>query len=684
MNPHEPRLESWKEIGAYLQRDATTARRWEKEEGLPIHRHSHKSRSSVYAYPSEIDSWRAGRKVVPERPAARPLWKIPAFALTILLCLIMVGNGVRPVAAQQAAKSLTARLLMTAPDKTIGIDTVTPDGRFGAGADWSNGDLVVVDLATNGIQRLLPGTLDGRTVSAATAEGRYVAWAVLSPDQRQVAFARYGNPERVWQGELWVMANEPGAKPRLLTRNPEYRNLAAQAWSRDGKSILVNLELVNKSGYQIAWVSVSDGSVKVLKSFGWGLQPDYRLRLSPDGRSIAYSAPVLKDSSNTQIHVLETDGSHETVVTPGSGANESPAWTPDGTHLLFVSDRSGTRDLWAVPFADGKAGKAPVLVKKDIGKVFNAGMTQAGSYVYGVQTNVEFFSIIDAATGGERGAAESFVGLRPTWSPDAKTLAFTRHRASAPDAYDVVVHSMQTGEETIFPFKNGVFPAPPAWFHDGAGFVIVTPGHSEAFRSLYRVDLKTREFTQLFEGMAQQYAPGLFALSPDDKTLYIAGRDGSEAGRIDRILAVDLATKQQRTIFRLPADGSISAFALSPDGRSIALKRDDSSSHLAIVGVDGGGYHEIYTESRAALSPTFGLAWNKDSLSILFGWRANAASWQVMRLPAEGGKPESLGVEAPGQILSVDASADRSRIAVGSTRGTTELWALDNILSVVK
>src|SRR5690242_14813701 len=106
MNVQEPdaRLESWKEIGAYLQRDATTARRWEKEEGLPVHRHSHKSRASVYAYSSEIDAWRAGRKVVAE-PAPRPLWKIPAFAVTMAMALIMVGNGVRPqtVAAQDGS-----------------------------------------------------------------------------------------------------------------------------------------------------------------------------------------------------------------------------------------------------------------------------------------------------------------------------------------------------------------------------------------------------------------------------------------------------------------------------------------------------------------------------------------------------------------------------------------------------
>ena len=50
-------LESWKEIAAYLNRDERTARRWEKEEELPIHRHHHRARPSVYAYASELDAW---------------------------------------------------------------------------------------------------------------------------------------------------------------------------------------------------------------------------------------------------------------------------------------------------------------------------------------------------------------------------------------------------------------------------------------------------------------------------------------------------------------------------------------------------------------------------------------------------------------------------------------------------
>ncbi len=52
------RLESWKEIAAYLGRDVTTVRRWEKREGLPVYRLQHSKLGSVYAYTLELDAWR--------------------------------------------------------------------------------------------------------------------------------------------------------------------------------------------------------------------------------------------------------------------------------------------------------------------------------------------------------------------------------------------------------------------------------------------------------------------------------------------------------------------------------------------------------------------------------------------------------------------------------------------------
>jgi TolB-like protein/Flp pilus assembly protein TadD len=61
--PSERRLDSWKEIATYLGRDVTTVQRWERQEGMPVHRHLHHKRGSVYALSSELDAWRQHRNL---------------------------------------------------------------------------------------------------------------------------------------------------------------------------------------------------------------------------------------------------------------------------------------------------------------------------------------------------------------------------------------------------------------------------------------------------------------------------------------------------------------------------------------------------------------------------------------------------------------------------------------------
>jgi len=62
VKPADERLDSWKEIAAYLRRDVTTVQRWEKREGMPVHRHLHDRMGSVYAFSSELDAWSQGRR----------------------------------------------------------------------------------------------------------------------------------------------------------------------------------------------------------------------------------------------------------------------------------------------------------------------------------------------------------------------------------------------------------------------------------------------------------------------------------------------------------------------------------------------------------------------------------------------------------------------------------------------
>src|SRR5262245_27834365 len=64
------RLDSWKEIAAYLRRDVRTVQRWEKKEGLPVHRHQHEKLGSVYAFRGELTQWFNTRLPAVAAPAA--------------------------------------------------------------------------------------------------------------------------------------------------------------------------------------------------------------------------------------------------------------------------------------------------------------------------------------------------------------------------------------------------------------------------------------------------------------------------------------------------------------------------------------------------------------------------------------------------------------------------------------
>lgn len=70
----DDRLDSWKEIAAYLRRGIRTVQRWEREEGLPVHRLAHAKRGSIYAQRDELSAWWDSRRQelsTPTPPADR-------------------------------------------------------------------------------------------------------------------------------------------------------------------------------------------------------------------------------------------------------------------------------------------------------------------------------------------------------------------------------------------------------------------------------------------------------------------------------------------------------------------------------------------------------------------------------------------------------------------------------------
>jgi hypothetical protein len=74
LGPERDRLDSWKEIAVYLGREVRTVQRWEKREGLPVHRQFHVKAGTVWAFKHDIDSWFRNRCRALIKPAPRKLY----------------------------------------------------------------------------------------------------------------------------------------------------------------------------------------------------------------------------------------------------------------------------------------------------------------------------------------------------------------------------------------------------------------------------------------------------------------------------------------------------------------------------------------------------------------------------------------------------------------------------------
>src|SRR5258708_13448088 len=114
------RLDSWKEIAAYLKRDERTVRRWERE-GLPVHRHMHKKQASIYAHKAEIDVWWNNGRQRLEPPEATRAGK--PFRPWLLAGL--VAAGILALAAFNAT-GLPHRFLGKSDPRTIRSLAVLP------------------------------------------------------------------------------------------------------------------------------------------------------------------------------------------------------------------------------------------------------------------------------------------------------------------------------------------------------------------------------------------------------------------------------------------------------------------------------------------------------------------------------------------------------------------------------
>lgn len=216
------------------------------------------------------------------------------------------------------------------------------------------------------------------------------------------------------------------------------------------------------------------------------------------------------------MFLLAVDGSRDMPAVAHSANDAVMGWSPDGTRLLFRSDRTGSWALWAQPFADGAAQGSPELLKSDIGRSVSLGVTTSGALFLYKRLSTRDITIapIDLAAGRLLGPPVGFPqgfiegAGNPTWSPDGKyltylvpcdngclairTVAAGQVRRLAPTMGNVGVHALSIGAY--------------AWSPDARSILAV----ERDGQRMFRIDVQSGEATRMSDG------PGLLAgWSPD-------------------------------------------------------------------------------------------------------------------------------------------------------------------------
>jgi len=673
------RLDSWKEIAAYLQRDVRTARRWELEEGLPVHRHPHKSRSSVYAYRSQIDSWRDGKRLTTTPTPTRAWWRPMSAGIAALLCLAMAGDGVRPASAAGREGPAT-RQVWAGPDVDgDGDGSVSPDGRYLSFTNWATGDLGIRDLTT-GKSRLLTNS------GGWAASGDYTGQSVISADGRQVAYHWYVEKEN--RDELRVLPLKGSASPRTLYTGGKGRTdeMMPLAWTPDSKAVLVTHHLADQTS-QFALLALQDGTVRVVKSFAYSIGTP-RVSFSPDARYVAY--PDTPEGKKRSIFVISTDGTRDTAVVQGSANNYAPLWSPDGTRLLFFSDRTGSNGLWSVAVEDGKLKGMEQLVKADMGNILPMGISRNGSIFYtvpgGARQNIYATELQADGRSSKPPTlfAERFVNsnLGPELSADGQYLAFYSLR---PGCACLVIRTLSTGEERDVPIKIGVgavFGAGPMWFPDDRSVLIVSREAQKPGLTFYRMDVATGNPVLLHH--VNNPLQG-YQLSPDGKAIFYTERENSAPDKIGTdLMRFDLEARRED---RLKTGDWFISVAVSPDSKQIAYLvsvRPGSESYVAVMPTAGGESRQVFRGPQWMDGSRYNtLSWSPDGRFVMFvrGSVADSGPNVVWRVSATGGQAEQVGISMRGRIKAAQVQPDGKRLFFAANeQNSSEVWVLENFL----
>jgi Tol biopolymer transport system component len=650
--PREPpaadRLGSWKAIAAYLNRDITTVQRWERREGMPIHRHVHDKRGSVYAFRSELDAWLQDRRpAAPSDPQQRP------------------RRGIIPIAAVVLATAAIAGWWLLAPESEppnpLANARITPltdfEGMEQAAAISRDGKLVAFLSDRD-------GTLDAWVSQIGSGEFHNLTKAAVpelqNPEVRTVGFTPDGSLVT-----LWTRAGGPGgpisvsAAPTIGGSLREYRAGAVEMdWSSDGQRLVFHtadpgdpvfiVEPGESAPRQIhvapkgthnhfqVW-SPDDGHIYFVRGFPpaemdiWRMQPDGSdlQRITSHNASVLYPAfldnrtlvylATADDGSGPWLYTLDVERRVSRRVTFGVEQYTSLAVSADRRRMVATVEHSKA-SLWRVPIRDGIAQEADAS-RVPIPTVGALSPRLGADYLVYVSAKNDGHAIWKFTNGHARelwSAPRTRVVGGPAIGPDGKRIAFTAEGDSGTRLY--ILDADRPGARVLA--ESLEVRGTVAWSPDGKSLTVAVSKDREP--QLFTVPLGQRSPSALLEGYAINpvWSPdGTFLVYADadagpDFTLKAVRPDGAQyplpeiklprgARRVvfapgrralialqgemrhNNFWYIDLDSGARRQLTNFGRDFTIRDFDVSPDGGEIVFDRRRENSDLALIELGG-------------------------------------------------------------------------------------------------
>jgi Tol biopolymer transport system component/predicted Ser/Thr protein kinase len=427
--------------------------------------------------------------------------------------------------------------------------------------------------------------------------------------------------------------------------------------------------------WQLALIDVISGKVQKVAELAAGVDG---ASLSPDAQWVAFDQVSAVASERHDVFVASARGGTPVPVAPGRHDDLLPSWTPDGSGVLFISDRTGSPGVWLQNVAAGGPAGPPQALAQDLGRVADVwAATRTGQLIYFRQTGLTRTMTVDVDSNGRLIGEPAQISTRQmggtmmaNWSPDSRRLAYqTTMTGSRSIALGVLDFASATERIVSVPFR---WFGNPRWTHDGRRVAVRANDHTGR-EGVFLVDVESGEASPLkLSGPTEGEALQAFQM----------GHDNNIVTRVAKgFYRVDVPTGRERLLF--PLDAGTGSFSISATDGSVAFMEWAEPLVALKVWSPDGTIRELL---RLGATERFGdVRWTSDGRAILFtrfpiGQLTREQRWpSLWRIDVKTASAQPLGLRLDG-LRDLSVSPDGRHISFTTGWPSREPWILENYL----